>query len=615
MACSPLQTSSRAFKSGELLQKLSPFKESPFTYSVNCQEVSEPGTLLWRAQFHSFGPTSQHPLIPISPWDDIPAFSSDVLADVYGDCIHCVCKTPAGMWMQVEVAEDEPGHPLRLRRRRIDNGERDSLSHVDAPLHYTDNSPWNICFVPQTAAHSVPPPSSPTSDSTLKIRPDGTQSPVLPSSTLGVQPECSQLSPAFASKKPASIEPIFISWSSESAQLPSALVSQKAIVHWEPTKLIEIGAQTPRRVGEVYEVKPIGALRVAAGAGGEISWKFIGIALDDPMAKFLNNVGDMEKWLPGSMDQMKEWLRRCNDSNAEGGRRPVQGTGNSALLVNKEAATSDESNIALLRAHLAWRTLRATQPLSRHADRVTSTDSLLSPRADVMLDIAFSSAESDSSSRDLSCDNESNSTSYECVNSQPQSDTRISLRNPRTSICVDISSLTSLLSDAESDPLSGALGDVSTGSPKCENQILAEVVHFRRGRRRGASSQQNSESSSASSTRCPSTSTILFSASSSEENKTPRSNNTHIIDLNNERDSHTSSGKLFPVCATPKRFLTLRANKRFTGLACGPTSGVLIPFQSRDTHRTHDDGRIGKDAERRWTRSLWRRKTISCQNR
>eukprot|EP00271_Cylindrocystis_brebissonii_P021297 TRINITY_DN750_c0_g1_i9.p1 TRINITY_DN750_c0_g1~~TRINITY_DN750_c0_g1_i9.p1 ORF type:complete len:615 (+),score=37.17 TRINITY_DN750_c0_g1_i9:535-2379(+) len=613
MACSPLQSSSRAFESGELLQKLSPFKESPFTYSVNCQEVSEPGTLLWRAQFHSFGPTSQHPLIPISPWDDIPAFSSDVLADVYhGDHIHCVCKTPAGMWMQVEVAEDEPGHPLRLRRGRIDNGEGDNLPLVDTPLHYTDNSPWNICFVPQTAAHAVPPPSSPSLDSTFETHPDGTQLPVVPSSTVGVRPECSQSSPALASKIPASKVPIVIRRLPESAQSSPALTSEKSIIHWEPTELIEIGAQTRRRVGEVYEVKAIGALRVAAGPGGGTSWKFIGIALDDPMAKFLNNVGDMEKWLPGSMEQMKEWLQRCNGSNA--------GTGNPALLVDKEAATSDETNIALLRAHFAWRTLRTTQPLKRHSDRVIPTESLLSASVtDIPLDITFPSAESSCSPRHLYCDSDSDSASYERVRSQPQSGNRISLRNPRTSICVDISTLTSLLSDAESDPLSGALGDDSTGSlsgsPKCESQVLAEALHFRRGRRRAAYSQQSSESSSASSSRCPSFLTILSSVSSSEEDKRSSFDSTHIIGSDHERDLHTTSGELFTVSASPKRFLTLRASKRFNGLACGPTSGVLIPFLSSTTHhRTHEDGRIGNDAERRWTRSLWRRKTISSQN-
>eukprot|EP00271_Cylindrocystis_brebissonii_P021295 TRINITY_DN750_c0_g1_i7.p1 TRINITY_DN750_c0_g1~~TRINITY_DN750_c0_g1_i7.p1 ORF type:complete len:619 (+),score=53.23 TRINITY_DN750_c0_g1_i7:535-2391(+) len=618
MACSPLQSSSRAFESGELLQKLSPFKESPFTYSVNCQEVSEPGTLLWRAQFHSFGPTSQHPLIPISPWDDIPAFSSDVLADVYGDCIHCVCKTPAGMWMQVEVAEDEPLHPLRLRRRRMDNGEGDNLSRVATPIHYTDNSPWNICFVPQTAAHSVPPPSSPPSDSTLKDRPDGTPSPTLPSSTLDIHRECS--SPALASKKPTSSkEPMSIRQLPESAQLTPALISEDSIIHWEPTKLIEIGAETRRGVGEVYVVKPIGALRVVAGPGGDISWKFIGIAVDDPMAKFLNNVGDMEKWLPGSMEQMKEWLRVCNGSDA--------GTGNAAVYIEKEAATSDETYMALLRAHLVWRTLRSTQPLMRHSDesdRVTPTESCLSPRVtDDLLDIAFPKAESYSSPRHLPCDDDSDSTSYKRVRSQPQSGTPISLRNPRTSICVDLSSLTSLLSDADVDPLSGALGDDSTGPPtgvpKSKNQGLTEAVHFfrSRSRRQAAIPQQMSNSSSsAPPTRCPSTSTSLSLKSSSEEDESPRSNNTRTIDSDLERDSRKAVGKIFEVSATPMRFLTLRANKRFNELSNRPTSGAFIPFLSRDTqNRTHDDGRVGKDGERRPTRSLWRRRSVSNENK
>ncbi|CAM9390489.1 unnamed protein product [Hapterophycus canaliculatus] len=42
---------------------------------------------------------------------------------------------------------------------------------------------------------------------------------------------------------------------------------------------------------------------------GELDWKVIGIDVDDPLAKDLNDITDVEKLLPGYVSGIREWFR------------------------------------------------------------------------------------------------------------------------------------------------------------------------------------------------------------------------------------------------------------------------------------------------------------------
>eukprot|EP00271_Cylindrocystis_brebissonii_P001718 TRINITY_DN1199_c0_g1_i5.p1 TRINITY_DN1199_c0_g1~~TRINITY_DN1199_c0_g1_i5.p1 ORF type:complete len:841 (-),score=132.53 TRINITY_DN1199_c0_g1_i5:1441-3963(-) len=82
-----------------------------------------------------------------------------------------------------------------------------------------------------------------------------------------------------------------------------------------PLQVLEIGAEIQRHTGEVYFVKPLGAIPVEEGQP-TLTWKILAIAVDDPMAPVLWDWTDMEVHLPGILDLIKDWLRTALCSEA-----------------------------------------------------------------------------------------------------------------------------------------------------------------------------------------------------------------------------------------------------------------------------------------------------------
>ena len=59
--------------------------------------------------------------------------------------------------------------------------------------------------------------------------------------------------------------------------------------------VVEIGSQQ-LECGKVYKVKVLGAYAMIDE--GELDWKVIAIRVDDPMAHYLNDIDDVERWVP-----------------------------------------------------------------------------------------------------------------------------------------------------------------------------------------------------------------------------------------------------------------------------------------------------------------------------
>ena len=74
----------------------------------------------------------------------------------------------------------------------------------------------------------------------------------------------------------------------------------------DPVDAIEIG-MVQLRTGQVAQVKVLGILGMIDG--GEMDWKVICISHKDPIAKFLKDIHDVPKYLPGCLDAIREWLR------------------------------------------------------------------------------------------------------------------------------------------------------------------------------------------------------------------------------------------------------------------------------------------------------------------
>uniref|UniRef100_A0A7S2W3K1 inorganic diphosphatase n=1 Tax=Mucochytrium quahogii TaxID=96639 RepID=A0A7S2W3K1_9STRA len=74
----------------------------------------------------------------------------------------------------------------------------------------------------------------------------------------------------------------------------------------DPLDFMDVGAQI-RATGEVYQVKVIGCMGMIDQ--GEMDWKIIGIATDDPLAASINTVADMEQVLPEHLNIIMNWLK------------------------------------------------------------------------------------------------------------------------------------------------------------------------------------------------------------------------------------------------------------------------------------------------------------------
>lgn len=74
----------------------------------------------------------------------------------------------------------------------------------------------------------------------------------------------------------------------------------------DPIDVLEIGSYIAKR-GEILQVKVLGT--VALIDEGETDWKIITINVNDPDAKNLNDIGDVEKLMPGLLQATVEWFK------------------------------------------------------------------------------------------------------------------------------------------------------------------------------------------------------------------------------------------------------------------------------------------------------------------
>lgn len=74
----------------------------------------------------------------------------------------------------------------------------------------------------------------------------------------------------------------------------------------DPVDICEIGGRVAK-MGEVLEVKALGILAMIDD--GETDWKVIVIDVNDPLAPELNNLEDVEKKMPGFLNDTREWFK------------------------------------------------------------------------------------------------------------------------------------------------------------------------------------------------------------------------------------------------------------------------------------------------------------------
>jgi len=116
----------------------------------------------------------------------------------------------------------------------------------------------------------------------------------------------------------------------------------------DPIDAMEIGYKMMRS-GSVSKVKILGCLGMIDD--GETDWKVICINADDPLASQLNDIGDVERVLPGYISVIREWLRMYKTVDG----KPVNQFGLGEKAQNREYTMQ-----VIQETHEFWKKLTAT---------------------------------------------------------------------------------------------------------------------------------------------------------------------------------------------------------------------------------------------------------------
>ncbi len=74
----------------------------------------------------------------------------------------------------------------------------------------------------------------------------------------------------------------------------------------DPVDVCELGSRVAA-TGEVYPVKLLGALGMIDE--GEMDWKYLALALDDPLASKIHDLESLEKHMPGRVAEIVHWFK------------------------------------------------------------------------------------------------------------------------------------------------------------------------------------------------------------------------------------------------------------------------------------------------------------------
>jgi len=112
----------------------------------------------------------------------------------------------------------------------------------------------------------------------------------------------------------------------------------------DPIDVVEIGSKT-LGMGSVTEVKPLGVLAMIDD--GELDWKVVAIAVDDPLAEEYNDIDDVPDAIKDGIREWFRWYKTPDD-------KPLNGFGFDEKFLNKA-----ESEKVIEETHEAWKKLIA----------------------------------------------------------------------------------------------------------------------------------------------------------------------------------------------------------------------------------------------------------------
>lgn len=121
----------------------------------------------------------------------------------------------------------------------------------------------------------------------------------------------------------------------------------------DPLDIIDIGYRR-REIGEVYRVKVVGSLALIDE--GETDWKILAISLDDPCAKSIKTVEDIQKEKPGIINSISDWYKNY---------KIVDGKPQNNFAFNGKVQDATETWKVIDDCHLSWKKISKTPELSQ----------------------------------------------------------------------------------------------------------------------------------------------------------------------------------------------------------------------------------------------------------
>jgi inorganic pyrophosphatase len=112
----------------------------------------------------------------------------------------------------------------------------------------------------------------------------------------------------------------------------------------DPIDVVEIGSKA-LDMGSVHEVKPLGV--IAMIDDGELDWKVLAVAVDDPLAAEYNDIDDVPKAIQDGVREWFRWYKTPDD-------KPLNGFGFDEKYLN-----AAESEKVIAETHEAWKKLKA----------------------------------------------------------------------------------------------------------------------------------------------------------------------------------------------------------------------------------------------------------------
>mmetsp|Transcript_16622 Transcript_16622/g.52319 ORF Transcript_16622/g.52319 Transcript_16622/m.52319 type:complete len:273 (+) Transcript_16622:71-889(+) len=114
----------------------------------------------------------------------------------------------------------------------------------------------------------------------------------------------------------------------------------------DPVDVVEIGSVTLAQ-GAVEPVKVLGVLAMIDD--GELDWKVIAVRKEDPLAKELSDIADVEAKCPGVISGIREWFRWYKTPDG----KPLNAFGFAEKALDKAHAME-----VIAETHEAWKKLR-----------------------------------------------------------------------------------------------------------------------------------------------------------------------------------------------------------------------------------------------------------------